>query len=212
MRIFKRVLEKKPKEQIKPKPSLITFPKLYKTDEMIAKSLFWEIISKSLDKSHSQNSQEDRLIELLLELTPQQMIGFRLRTDKLLYESYTSEMWCAAYLMNGGCSDDSFEYFRCWVISLGQQTFEKSLIQPDTLIDFVQDHQEIYEFEDLWYVAIRAFEMKTGKNLFDYIDYETFTTREGNYPTLEFNWQEGDPESMKLICPELFKRFWVLKE
>ncbi len=212
MRIFKRVLEKKPKEQIKPKPSLITFPKLYKTDEMIAKSLFWEIISKSLEKSHSQNSQEDRLIELLLELTPQQMIGFRLRTDKLLYESYTSEMWCAAYLMNGGCSDDGFEYFRCWVISLGQQIFEKSLIQPDTLIDFIQDHQEIYEFEDLWYVAIRAFENKTGKNLFDYIDYETFTTREGNYPTLEFNWQEEDPESMKLICPELFKRFWVLKE
>lgn len=212
MRIFKRVLEKKPKEQNKPNPSLNTYSYLYKTDEMIAKSLFWEIISKSLEKSHSQNSQEDRLIELLLELTPQQMIGFRLRTDKLLYESYTSEMWCAAYLMNGGCSDDSFEYFRCWVISLGQQIFEKSLNRPDTLIDFVQDHQDIYEFEDLWYVAIRAFEKKTGKNLFDYIDYETFTTREGNYPTLELNWQEGDPESMKLICPELFKRFWVLKE
>jgi hypothetical protein len=27
------------------------------------------------------------------------MIGFRLRTDKLLFDSYNPELWCAAYIV-----------------------------------------------------------------------------------------------------------------
>jgi hypothetical protein len=32
------------------------------------------------------------------------MIGFRLRTDKT-FDSYNPELWCAAYIVSGGCSD-----------------------------------------------------------------------------------------------------------
>jgi hypothetical protein len=41
------------------------------------------------------------------ELTPKEMIGFRLRTDKL-YDSYTSSLVRRVY-NGGGCSDDGFE-------------------------------------------------------------------------------------------------------
>ncbi|GEN78198.1 hypothetical protein CHA01nite_39380 [Chryseobacterium hagamense] len=137
------------------------------------------------------------------------MIGFRLRTDQLLYDTYNSKMWCAAYIMNDGCSDDGFEYFRNWVISRGKDVYDKAKENPDTLISQKENGEdEMFDFESFWYVALEAFTKKTGKNLYDFIDYEHFKTTEGNYPQFEFDWKEEHPESMKKLCPQLFERFW----
>src|SRR6185369_13592042 len=78
--------------------------------------------------------QENVLVMHLEKLSPEKIVGFRLRTDKLLYDSYNSEMWCAGYLMNGGCSDDGFEYFRLWVISRGREVYENAKADPDSLV------------------------------------------------------------------------------
>jgi hypothetical protein len=51
---------------------------------------------------------------------------------------------------------------------------------------------------------LEAFQKKTGKDLYDFIDYDNFKMREGNYEKFEFTWQEDDPESMSKICPNLF--------
>lgn len=124
-----------------------------------------------------------------------------------MYDTYTSEMCCAAYIMNRGCSDDGFEYFRNWVISRGRETYYQAKQNPDSLIMHASDDRDFYEFESFWYVALEAFERMTGKNLYDFIDEDNFTTKEGNYPRIEFNWSEGDPETMKAICPRLFDKF-----
>jgi hypothetical protein len=181
---------------------------LVKTSEMIDEDLYWTIIDKSLKNTTDQDDQEQFLIKEIGSLTPKQMVGFRLRTDKLLHDTYNSEMWCAGYIMNGGCSDDGFEYFRNWVISRGKETFYKSKQKPDNLIDEVDEDLEMYEFESFWYVALEAFKQKTGKDLYDYIDNDNFKTKEGQYPKIEFTWQEENPESMKKICPKLFKALW----
>ena len=178
-----------------------------KTAEMLDEEVFWRIIEKSLTSTTNQEAQEQFLISEIEKLTPKQMVGFRLRTDYLLYHTYNSEMWCAGSIMNGGCSDDTFEYFRCWVISRGKDTFYNAKANPDSLIEECVEDAESYDFESFWYVALEAFKRKTGKDLYDYIDYDNFTTREGSYPQFEFNWQEEDPESMKRICPELYARF-----
>jgi len=182
--------------------------KLTKTAEMLDEDLYWAIIEKSLKNTSSQDSQEQYLIKEISCLTPIQIIGFRLRTDKLLYDTYNSEMWCAGYIMNGGCSDDGFEYFRNWVISRGKDTYYKAKQNPDNLITEVSPDMELYDFESFWYVANEAFEQKTGKDLYDYIDDENFKTREGDYPHFEFTWEEENPESMKKICPNLFTKMW----
>ncbi len=181
--------------------------KLVKTAEMLDEDKFWEIISKSLKSTKSQDAQERFLISEIEKLTQKEMIGFRLRTDYLLYHTYNSEMWCAAYIMNGGCSDDSFEYFRCWVISRGKDTYYNAKANPDFLISEVVEGAEFYDFESFWYVALEAFKHKTGKDLYDYIDNENFKTKEGSYPQFEFTWQEEKPESMKKICPKLLAKF-----
>lgn len=180
---------------------------LVKTGEMLDEDLFWEIIDKSLKNTSGQDAQEQFLIQEIKQLSPTQIVGFRLRTDKLLYDTYNSEIWCAGHLMNGGCSDDGFEYFRNWVISRGKKAYYQAIKNPDNLITEVDKDIEIYEFENFWYVALEAFSQKTGRNLYDYIDNENFNTREGQYPALMFDWEEENPESMKKICPKLYAKF-----
>jgi hypothetical protein len=178
------------------------------TAEMTDEDKYWQLIADSIDESGGDlECQENVLIGLLEKLSPKEMVGFRLRTDKLLYDTYNSEMWCAGYIMNGGCSDDMFEYFRLWVISRGRETYEKAKADPDSLVTEDDQMGQGYDFESLWYVALKAFENKTGKELYDYIDYENFKFGEGNYPQFDFTWSEDDPESMKKICPKLFERF-----
>ena len=180
------------------------------TAEMMDEEQFWAIVQTAVDEA---GDDEDEYLEVakreLSKLSLKEMIGFRLRTDKLLYDSYTSEMWCAGYLMNGGCSDDGFEYFRLWVISRGRKVYEAAMANPDNLIDYIGDDAEMdfFEFELFWYVALEAFEEAVDSELYDYIDDENFKTREGNYPNFEFNWEEDEPESMQKLCPRLFEKF-----
>lgn len=180
------------------------------TAEMMDEEQFWAIVQTAVDEA---GNDEDEYLEVvkreLSKLSLKEMIGFRLRTDKLLYDSYTSEMWCAGYLMNGGCSDDGFEYFRLWVISRGRKVYEVAMANPDNLIDYIDDDAEMdfFEFELFWYVALEAFEEAVDAELYDYIDDENFKTCEGNYPNFEFNWEEDEPESMQKLCPRLFEKF-----
>lgn len=186
----------------------IDISNLGKISEMLDEEEFWGIVSKSLENSEDEYEQEEQLISEIVKLSPKEMIGFRLRTDKLLYDTYTSEMWCAGYIMNGGCSDDGFEYFRNWVISRGKETYYRAKENPDNLIIEASDEKDEYEFESFWYVALEAFRRRTGKELYDYIDYDEFKTREGKYPPIKFNWKEENPETMKALCPRLFDKFW----
>lgn len=178
-----------------------------KTSEMLDEDIFWNIVNASVKSTTDQDEQERYLVKEIEKLTPKEIIGFRLRTDKLLYDTYNSEMWCAGYIMNEGCSDDGFEYFRNWVISRGKDTYYKAKDNPDSLVSELVEGEEYYDFEGFWYVALTAFQNKTGKELYDYIS-DDFSTSEGNYPNFEFTWNEDEPESMRAICPELFDKVW----
>jgi hypothetical protein len=178
------------------------------SSEMLDEDLFWGIIEKSLKETSSPEDQEIFLVNEIEKLTPNEMIGFRLRTDKLLFDSYTADLWCAAYIMEGGCSDDGFEYFRCWLISRGKDIFYRAKDNPDTLIDLVKEGQELYEFEGFWYVAVNAFKNTTDKELYSYINNDTFITNDENYPLLNFTWNVDEPQSMKKVCPLLYEKLW----
>ena len=188
-------------------PKIIYKQEIEETSEMLNETVFWNIVDSSIKNTKNQDEQESFLVKEIEKLTPEQIIGFRLRTDKLLYDTYNSDMWCAGYIMNGGCSDDGFEYFRNWIISRGKDTYYKAKENPDSLILELVEGEDYYEFECFWYVALTAFENKTGKELYDYIS-DDFITKEGNYPKFEFTWNEEEPETMKEICPNLFDKMW----
>ncbi len=186
--------------------------KLERSSTMLDEDKFWDIIHESIEKSTNQKQQKNYLKRLLFKLSAIELIGFRLRTDKFLFDSYTSEIWCAGYLMNGGCGDDGFEYFRCWLISRGKKTYYETLRNPDYLVKELIEGEIEYEFESFWYVANDVFEDRTQKNLYDYRDLDKFKTVEANYIVPEFTWEEDDNDSMRKICPQLFERLWDEKK
>jgi hypothetical protein len=207
MGLFDRLFGKKEDTTMQNRPET-NQGTIAKTAEMLDEDLYWKIIASSLQKTNYQYDQEEFLIREIGKLTPHQMVGFRLRTDRLLYDTYNSEMWCAGYIMNGGCSDDGFEYFRNWVVSRGRNVYYAAKENPDSLISQAHSGTDEFEFESFWYVALEAFKNKTGQDLYDYIDDDNFKTKEGDYPQFEFNWSEEDTESMRRICPRLFEKFW----
>jgi hypothetical protein len=176
--------------------------------EMLNETTYWEIIEKSLRNASNEEEQQTFLVTEISKLSPKEIVGFRLRTDKLLYDTYSSEMWCAGYIMNEGCSDDGFEYFRNWVISKGKEVYYKAKENPDSLVTQIYPGIDFYEFEEFWYVALEAFRTVTTKELYDYIDTDKFKTREGHYLDFEFNWNDEDIESMRAICPKLLSAVW----
>ena len=184
-------------------------PQLEPTAEMMDEDRYWKLVEDSLDRADGDQERQAPILTRMLEaLEPKDIIGFRLRTDKLLHDTYNSKMWCAGYIMNGGCSDDGFEYFRLWVISRGRAVYENAKADPDLLIAVadVEVPEDLFDFELFWYVGNDAFKNKTGKDLYEFIS-EDFKYGEGNYPQFEFDWQEEDPDSMKALCPKLFERF-----
>ena len=118
-----------------------------KTGEMLNEEQYWSLVDNSLKLTQDQDQQGQFLISEIKKLSPHEMIGFTLRTHHLLNETYTSEMWCAGYIMNNFCSDDGFEDFRCWVISRGKEVYYNAKANPDYLVNEVVVDCEIYEFE-----------------------------------------------------------------
>jgi hypothetical protein len=70
------------------------------------------------------------------------------------------DLWAAGYLALGGLGDDSFLDFRTWLISQGQERFERVLAAPDDLADLSWDDEENdLGFAEEWsYVATELLE------------------------------------------------------
>lgn len=194
------------------KNEFVTHTKQYETAFLSGNPMdedrFWHIIEIAKRDSEDLDDLVQNITKHIKNLPLEDVIGFNLQEEKLRFDSYTSEMWCAGYILNGGCSDDSFEYFRCWIIAQGRDLFYKAKENPDTLYELYDSEIEYYDFEDLMYVASEVFEERTGKDIIDFLDYEQFTFHEGNHPDFEFNWIEDDEESMRKICPRLMEVAW----
>jgi hypothetical protein len=105
---------------------------------------FWEIIDQSQKEANgSQDAQEKSLKKLLLNISADEVASFNRIFNELLAQSYTWDLWGAAYIIDGGCSDDGFEYFRRGLIATGREKFERA-------------------WEDPEYVAYAVYEEKTG--------------------------------------------------
>lgn len=169
---------------------------------------YWTINQNSLLQTKTKNQFIKKLTKELGKLTSDEIVSFYQLTNILMNNSYTSHLWCAAYIMNGGCSDDGFEYFRYWLISQGKDVYYKALDNPDSLIDVLQKKNFVYELEEFRFIVIDAFEKVNENNMIEDIGYEIFSFSEENYPEIEFDWDEDDEKNMAKICPRLAEHFF----
>jgi hypothetical protein len=98
---------------------------------------FWSIVEASL-QSHPADcvAQAKALEQHLASLTEAQHCGFCLRFEMMdARVSAREHLWAAAYIIRGGCSDDSWMDFRAALISRGRQVCEAAIMEPDSLAD-----------------------------------------------------------------------------
>ncbi|MGE7775204.1 DUF4240 domain-containing protein [Chitinophaga sp. NPDC101104] len=169
---------------------------------------YWEIVENSLAKAYDQTSQEAFLNVYLSQLPSEEIIAFECRHQELLRASHNSDLWCAAAIINNGCSDDGFHYFKAWLISRGKEVFTAALKDPDgTLYRVVDPTVEFYEFEFFNYSAAYAYEAKTGKDIFDVLP-----ENHSALPSIKIKWDLASEDTVKAICPKLFSLYEKLSQ
>lgn len=120
---------------------------------------FWSILG-NLDSDNAAK----QLAERLEALSPADIIAFQAHFDEAFHRSYDWDLWGAAYLIEGGCSDDGFMDFRYGLISRGEKVFTTALAQPDSLADVVE-LEEMISDPDVGYVAADVYRQKVGSEI-----------------------------------------------
>jgi hypothetical protein len=158
---------------------------------------FWKLIENSRKESGECEAQAAALAWLLSAQSAQAIQSFDEIFAAKRAEAYRWDLWGAAYLINGGCSDDGFEYFRCWLIGQGRDVFENALKNPDSLANMLSGDEDGVECENLLYVADQAYEDLIG----DPLPPRTYSG------PLEPQGSEWDEDDLTEMFPQLAVKF-----
>ena len=165
---------------------------------------FWNLIERAKRKSFGGIEEQAEVLKGILSERPvQDIVEFGRIFEYYHSSSYSSDLWAAAYIIQGGCSDDMFDYFRAWLIAQGKDIFENALNNPETLTKTIRvEEAEEIDGECMLYVASEAYEKKTASSWEKFLDLQGFV----KFPALEFDWNEED-DSLKRKFPKLYKKF-----
>ena len=157
------------------------------------KAQFWRLVEDAKEESGGDCEEQAELLgKVLAKLPTEEIIAFDRIMDELRDEAYRWDLWGAAYLINGGASDDGFEYFRCWLIAQGQVIFEEVVQDPDSLADVIESDSDALDCEALLYVGMTAYKKKTRRNLPIDAAYQASRGRE----PIGVKWEEDDLDAM----------------
>ncbi|WP_052695651.1 DUF4240 domain-containing protein [Hymenobacter sp. AT01-02] len=172
------------------------------------KKEFWQLIDSAKKASGGdQGLQEKELISSLEKYAPEEIIDFECLLCECLIEADDFGIMAAQKILDGYVSDDSYLYFRCWLVGQGESVFKAALDKPDTLAAVLDAPYQ--DFEELLSVATTAFQKRTGKEEED----ETFpreiaASRGLDYDSDSFTKGEDWTESqLPKLLPKLWKKF-----
>ncbi|MEV0897151.1 DUF4240 domain-containing protein [Actinoplanes sp. NPDC049802] len=158
---------------------------------------FWNLVeaARSSVADPSDADQVGLRARRLLDELPLDEVAELARAEwELRARSYRVDLWGAAYLINGGCSDDGFEYFRGWLIAQGRDVFERAVADPDTLADVPGVGQSPdLESEDMFGVAHLAYWDRAGEA----------PPNTSNYPDRGESWDFDDDDQLRRRLPRL---------
>ncbi|MFB7184839.1 DUF4240 domain-containing protein [Streptomyces sp. NPDC056230] len=167
---------------------------------------FWNLIDAARTRVTGPADAEavvERACELLAARPVEEIIAAQQLLWDLMAASYRAPLWAAAYTINGGCSDDGFDYFRGWLMAQGREVFERVVADPDALAELpviraAAAEREEMECESMLAVAWGAHRAATGQNL----PGGSFSI---GYPALDPEWgfDFDDAERVALRLPKL---------
>lgn len=165
--------------------------------EVMESEKFWKIIEVTKSESYGDYEKQQSLLKReLLKLTATEVLEFDNKFRTLRGEIYTWDFWAAAYIINGGCSDDCFSDFRGWLIGQGQSIFENAIQNIETLTELKETNDG--DWEGLSYIATDVYENKTGKDIPQGV--------QENFEITGEEWEE-DENDLKNRFPKLYAKF-----
>lgn len=166
------------------------------SDQLMDENEFWKLIAKSRETANSNyQTQINSLKTILLSVEPSTIGKFDNTFTALLAKSYDYRLWGASYVINGGCSDDCFDYFRQYLIAHGKEKFYKTIKDPESCASWIKTEEE-ENWEGLQSAAMDAYKQKTGKEI-----PKTYQ------PKFEIKGNPFDEETVIKLYPKLAKKF-----
>ncbi|WP_269050218.1 DUF4240 domain-containing protein [Sporosarcina sp. G11-34] len=176
---------------------------------ILEKKEFWKLIEKS-----REFDQAEWLTEELAQKGLEEVLDFEFLFEELMNASYQSRLWGAAFVLMGGCSDDTFDYFRGWLIGQGEKVYNKVMKNHEFLAEYINednlDDEGLPQNEELLSVGVDAYTLiKTGdiewdddihNELLEALDKKGLQS----VTDIEFDWEEDDLEN---LFPVLWERF-----
>ncbi len=95
-------------------------------------SRFWSLVADA-------RGSAKRLVQALAALPARDIVEFDAWWSA--YDAATSreDLWAAVYAIRGGCGDDSFDYFRGWLIGRGEAALIAAVRDPESLAELIGD-------------------------------------------------------------------------
>ncbi|MFE2267656.1 DUF4240 domain-containing protein [Streptomyces lavendulae] len=183
---------------------------------------FWEIIEAArVEAAEAGEPFDEVLVKQLAKRPRREILEYAERFDEAHDALYRWDVWAAAYLIGGGCSDDSFIDFRAGVIALGRDWYQRVNTAPDSLAahpDAIQaanlrDRSEVLFYEDVNYAASGAFARITGDADFFYEAWNGFRgpdTQDDSVVDMGEDFDFDDDSEMSRRLPRLATLFLAL--
>jgi hypothetical protein len=132
---------------------------------------FWAVIARATaDRPASPADVAKRAAADLATRDPEEIVAWGRHLDKVMVASGTEDLWAAAYLINGGCSDEGFDNFRGWLIAHGREAVARSVKSPDSLAEMpavraAAESGAVFEAGEVLTVAAEAYAQATGSEM-----------------------------------------------
>ena len=167
---------------------------------------FWAVIDRATaDRPGSPGEVAKRAIAELAERDPAEIVAWGRHLDKVMVASGQEDLWAAAYLIHGGCSDEGFDNFRGWLIAHGREVLARSVREPDSLAEMPVVREAavngaVFEAAEVLTIAAEAHQEATGTAL---PTAEAVVTR----PDAAMLWDFDNEEEMARRLPRLSALF-----
>lgn len=156
----------------------------------------WDIVEAARADGAEPHVVAERVRAALAARPAEDIYRYLEQQSALMQRSYSWALWGAAYVANGGCSDDGFDYFRGWLIAQGKDAFERALADPDSIVELV-DEPDTADCEDMIGAPVLAYKDVTG-------DYPSGPRTV--LPALGEGWDFDDEAEMKRRYPRLWEK------
>ena len=162
---------------------------------------WWDIISVACKPGAGEEAWCDGLHRELTKLPVDDILAFDRWFEDRFAEANTHDLCVAKYYATGFGGEDSFCYFRCWLIAQGRTAYYNAIANADSLADLdMSDDAQAEIFAE----AQRAWATVTGKSWDEYV---CPPGHPGRGEMVGEVWDDSDPAEMKRRLPRLVAKY-----